>query len=437
MKRILVIGSGAREHVLAETLLDSPQEIELAVFGSTTNPALSALASEYHVGVLNDFEALRDFAGRFNPSFAVIGPENPLADGIVDFLATLQVPSVGPTQALAQIESSKSFTRDLLSKYKIPGNPRFQVFSEAEGIRGFMEELEGNYVVKADSLQGGKGVKLSGEHLATIEDGVAYALECMELDGCVVVEEKFIGEEFSLICFVDGEHVIPCPLVQDHKRAHEGDQGPNTGGMGTYSDANHLLPFLRKSDFEAAMDITQAVVGALKQETGDVFKGFLYGGFIAVKNGVRLIEYNARFGDPEAMNILSLLKSDFVAICEAIIEGNLDEVEVEFEKKATVLKYLVPEGYPDEAVKNEMIDVTPLPDGAKAYFGSVEEREGNLYLLGSRAVAMVGHGKDLEEAERIAQAAAETIKGPVFYRKDIGTAELIQKRIDHMAELRD
>lgn len=436
MKRILLVGNGAREHVLAETLKHSSQECSLAVFAKATNPALKELATEYHVGSLSDFEALKTFVGHFDPDFAIIGPENPLADGIVDFLAGMNVPSVGPLQSLAQLECSKSFARDLLTKYEIPGNPQFKVFTSPEGLGEFMEELGGEYVVKADCLKGGKGVKLSGEHLENIEDGIAYATLCIEEDGRVVVEEKFVGEEFSLICFSDGETIVPCPIAQDHKRAYEGDTGPNTGGMGTISDANHLLPFISQSDYDQAMDINQKVVDALREETGQGFKGFLYGGFIAVKNGVRLIEYNARFGDPEAMNMLGLLKTDFIDICEAIIAGTLNELNVEFERKATVLKYVVPEGYPENSVKNKQIGLHPLPDGAKLYFSSVDEREGHLYILGSRAIAVIGYGADLAEAEAIAQKAAETISGPVFFRKDIGTADLIQKRIDHMVNLR-
>lgn len=437
MKKILIVGNGAREHVLAETFKRSPQECKLAVFGTATNPAMKALATEYHVTTnLSDFASLKDFAGRFEPDFAFIGPENPLADGIVDFLAGMDIPSVGPTQALAQLECSKSFARDLLTKYAIPGNPEFKVFTSPEGLKEFMEKLAGEYVVKADTLQGGKGVKLSGEHLLSIEEGVAYASECIEADGRVVVEEKFVGEEFSLICFSDGETLIPTPVSQDHKRAHENDMGSNTGGMGTYSNQANTLPFLTEEDYDAAMEINHKVIEALKEETGAGFKGILYGGFILVKNGVKLIEYNARFGDPEVMNILTLLKTDLIQICEAIIEERLSDISVEFERKATVLKYVVPEGYPDKSVRNVQIELTPLPDGARAYFASVDEREGHLYLLGSRAIAMVGIGDTLEEAEAIAQAAAESVKGPVFFRKDIGTSQLIQKRIDHITKLR-
>ncbi len=435
MKRILLIGNGAREHVLAETLKRSPQGCELAVYGTAVNPGIEELAERYETGSLEDLDAIVAFAKDFGVDFVVVGPENPLADGVVDALEEVGIKSAAPLMVLAQLESSKSFTRDLLRKYDIPGNPGFQVFKEEDGIREWLEEL-GEYVVKADGLMGGKGVKLSGEHLASPEEGLAYARECIEKQGHVVIEEKLVGQEFSLMSFCDGEHVVDMPAVQDHKRAHEGDTGPNTGGMGTWSDADHSLPFLEDGDVEAAHEITVAVAAALKEETGKGFVGIMYGGFIAVKDGVRLIEYNARFGDPEAMNVLPLLKSDLIEICERMIEGTLDEMEIEFEKKATVVKYVVPEGYPDAPVKGVKIEVGEVPEGVKAYYASVDQREDGLYLLGSRAIGFVGIADTIAEAERLAQSAVASVSGPVFSRADIGTEPLIQVRLDHMKELR-
>jgi phosphoribosylamine--glycine ligase len=240
------------------------------------------------------------------------------------------------------------------------------------------------------------------------------------------------------------------PAVQDHKRAYEGDKGPNTGGMGTYSDADHSLPFLSESDIFEASEITRKVAKALYDETGVYFKGVMYGGFIAVRDGVRLIEYNARFGDPEAMNVLPLLKTDFVSICEAIIDGTLGKLDVKFEKKATVCKYLVPEGYPDHPCKGQRITIKNAGlgesvassaaqngiSGVKIYYASVDQKEDGLYLSGSRAVAFVGIADTLEEAEKLAESAVSSVEGPVFYRKDIGTKELIQKRVEHMREIR-
>ncbi len=435
MKRVLLIGNGAREHVIAETFTRSPQGCELGVFAGAKNPGIKALASAYQVGKLLDFEALLAFAKGFKPDFAFIGPDDPIAEGAADELLKIGVKSVAPSMMLAQLESSKSFTRDLLKKYDIPGNPRFEVFTSMDTMREFMEEL-GEYVVKADGLMGGKGVLISGEHLTSIEEGLAYAKECIERHGRVVVEEKLEGEEFSLMSFVDGLHMVDMPAVQDHKRAYEGDTGPNTGGMGTYSDLSHSLPFLQPSDLEKAHDITEAVLKALYEETQKYYTGIMYGGFMAVRDGVRLIEYNARFGDPEAMNVLPLLRTDFISVCEAILNQSLDKLTIEFEKKATVVKYVVPEGYPVSPKKGEKIEVGEVPSGVKMYFASVDQREDGLYLSGSRAVAFVGIGDSLAEAEKLAQSAVSSVKGPVFYRRDIGTEALIQKRVLHMKRLR-
>lgn len=435
MKTVLLISNGAREHALGEALMRSPQGCTLAVFAKAKNPGLMDLAEHYEVAPLDDREALKAFVEKVNPDFAIIGPEAPLVDGTVDFLEELGVMSVGPHQKLAQLEGSKSYTRNLLTDYSIPGNPEFQTFTSGEGIREYMEML-GEYVVKADGLHGGKGVKLSGEHLASIDEGVAYAKECIASDGRVVIEEKFVGEEFSFICLTDGTTVVPCPITQDHKRAYEGDQGPNTGGMGSYGDADGSLPFLTDEDYDEALKITEHVVQRLGEKEGKPYKGIIYGGYITTKKGVRLIEFNARFGDPEAMNILPLLTTDFVEVCMAIIDERLHELDVEFEEKATVVKYVVPEGYPTDSVKDEAVEIGELPDNVKCYFASVDAREGGLYLGGSRAIGMVGMGATLAEAEAAAQRGAEKVKGPVFYRKDIGTQALIQKRIDHMKSLR-
>lgn len=436
MKKILLIGNGAREHVIAETLKRCPQGCELYVFANAVNPGIKMMAADYRLtNNLSNFEDLKKFATEIHPDFAFIGPDNPIADGAADALLELGIASVAPLKVCAQLESSKSFTRELVKKYEIDASPQFKVFTSPAGLKKFIEEL-GEYVVKADGLTGGKGVKVSGEHLSSIEEGYYYALECIAAGGRVVVEEKIIGVEFSLMSFVDGIHVVDMPAVQDHKRAYEGDTGPNTGGMGTYSDANHSLPFLKPSDLEEAHKITVQVAAALYKETGKYFKGIMYGGFMATKNGVRLIEYNARFGDPEAMNVLPLLKTDFIDHCEAIINGTLDSTQVVFENKATVLKYVVPEGYPENPKKGEKIEIPNLPNAVKMYYGSVDAREDGIYLSSSRALAFVGIADSLEEAEKLAEQGASSVKGPVFYRKDIGTKELIQKRVDLMKSLR-
>lgn len=433
--KILLIGNGAREHAIAESLKNSPQCEDLIVFAKAVNPGIKALANTYHVGDLGDMKAIQEFAQKNQPDFAVIGPDNPIADGVADVLELIGIPSVGPLKKVAQLESSKSFARETLAKHNVPGGPRFKKFTSTDGMMAFASELE-EIVIKADGLKGGKGVQVMGDHFETLEEGILYAQQCIEEDGHVVIEEKFIGQEFSLMSFIDGTHVIDMPPIQDHKRAYDGDKGPNTGGMGTYSDIENL-PFLTEKDLKEAHEINVKAIQAVQKETGLPFKGILFGGFMATKRGVRLIEYNARFGDPEAMNALVLLKTDFVEICQAIIHGKLNELDIQFAKKATVCKYVVPEGYPMNPKKGEKVVVNPLPEGVKMFYASVNEVDGDLIMSSSRALAFVGIGNTLEEAEQLAQKGVKSVKGPIFYRNDIGTKEVIAQKVEFMRELRN
>ncbi|MBT4737375.1 MAG: phosphoribosylamine--glycine ligase, partial [Candidatus Marinimicrobia bacterium] len=283
---------------------------------------------------------------------------------------------------------------------------------------------------------GGKGVKVSGDHLYSHREAIAYCKELVEKGGEFVIEEKFIGEEFSLMSFCDGETLKHMPAVQDHKRAYEGDTGPNTGGMGTYSDINHSLPFLSETDISQAHEINIQTAKAVKDKFGIGYKGILYGGFMATANGVKLIEYNARFGDPEAMNVLSLLESDFIDICNGIVSGTLGNVGVSFQNKATVCKYAVPEGYPDSPVFDKPIDVSKVENLDYLFYASVDFKGANLVESGSRTAAVVGIADTISEAEKIAEKEVSSISGPLFHRTDIGTDTVIQKRIDHMNSLR-
>ena len=226
------------------------------------------------------------------------------------------------------------------------------------------------------------------------------------------------------------------PVVQDHKRAYEGDTGPNTGGMGTYSDANHSLPFMADDDITQAHNINIQTAMAVKDKFGEGYKGILYGGFMATATGVKLIEYNARFGDPEAMNVLSLLEADFIDICNGIADGTLDKVDVRFQNKATVCKYAVPEGYPDNPIKGKSVDVSQIENPDGLFYASVDFKGASLVEAGSRTIAVVGIADTISKAEIIAEKEVSSISGPLFHRNDIGTDKLIQKRINHMKEIK-
>ncbi|MBN2568494.1 MAG: phosphoribosylamine--glycine ligase [Deltaproteobacteria bacterium] len=440
MYNILLIGNGAREHAIAETVKRSRYKTNLFSCMKSNNPGIASLSEKIMLGSYNDLRDIIEFAKKHRIDFAIIGPEDPLNNGIVDALMRESIRSVGPTKSCARLETSKMFTRNLLEKYGIPGNARFRVFSKLEGIPEFMAEL-GGIVLKPDGLTGGKGVMVQGDHFQTREEAIEKCRDILDEHASVIVEEKFDGEEFSLQCLCDGTTVAATPPVQDHKRRYVGDKGPNTGGMGSYSMADHLLPFMTGKDVEAGLEITRQVANAIRKETGEDYKGIMYGGFIITNNGVKLLEYNARFGDPEAMNTLPLLKNDFVDVCKAIIDGTLHELTIECEKKATVCKYVVPKGYglpkdhPDGQSTSARIEVDNV-EGVNLYYSSVDKRVDGLYMTTSRAIGILGIADNLEDAENKAEQAIASIQGPVDHRPDIGTQALIEKRIEHMEKIR-
>ena len=436
VQKILIVGSGAREHAICRKINESNLPKEIFCIASNMNPGIAELCSEIVVENINDPGLIVEYAKQKDVSLVIVGPENPLYAGIADALWDAKIKVVGPKKNLAQIETSKAFTRELLSEYKIPGGPKYQTFNSMNGVSNFLNELGDAFVVKYDGLAGGKGVKVAGDHLHSHQEAILYCQEILDKNGEFVIEEQFFGEEFSLMSFCDGRSLKHMPAIQDHKRAYENDTGPNTGGMGTYSDADHSLPFLTKKDIEEACSINKQTVSALQNKFGEGYKGILYGGFMATENGVKLIEYNARFGDPEAMNVLSILESDLIEIFNAITGGTLEEINVRFQNKATVCKYGVPEGYPDTPVKGKKIDVSAVKDPDRLFYASVDLVDNELIQAGSRAVAFVGVADSITEAEAIAEREISSIKGPLFHRTDIGTDAVIQKRVKHMQRLR-
>jgi len=435
---ILIIGSGAREHAIAGALHRSPQHPAIFCCGTSINPGIKQMAEAYWTGDITDVDAIVAIAKEWHIGLAIIGPEAPLEKGLADALWRMAIPTVGPRKKLAQIETSKAFTRNLMQKYDITGLPRYKTFTAMQGIKEFLQELgENNYVVKANGLMGGKGVKVGGDHLHSYAEALTFCEDILAYGQTIVIEEKLIGQEFSFMCFCDGEHIVPMPIVQDHKRAFEGDKGPNTGGMGSYTDADHSLPFLDESDVRDALAINEAALQALMQEVNEKYIGVLYGSFIATAKGVYVIEFNARFGDPEALNVLTILESDFVAICQALVTGGLSSQLVKFSAQATVCKYAVPEGYPDEPVRGAAIDICAVKNKACLYFSAVDAVDGKILAMGSRAAAYVGVADSISAAEEISEKEVCGIDGPLFHRKDIGTDKLIQLRIDAMRKLRD
>jgi phosphoribosylamine---glycine ligase len=436
MMRIAVIGSGAREHILAYALYHAPEPTTLFAFGTTANPGIMQLCSDYRIGDITDAAAVCAQLTAWEIDLAVIGPEAPLSTGTADALRAAGIAVFGPDRALARIETSKSYTRELLERTVPQASPYYRVvrsISEAERVLAQLGEL---YVIKADGLCGGKGVKVSQEHLHSHEEALEFIGGLLAQDSQCVIEEKLIGEEFSLMTITDGSTCIHLPVVQDHKRAYPGDTGPNTGGMGSYSDADHCLPFLTPDDILTARELNEQVIEALEQDNGSPYRGVLYGGFMAVSEGVRIIEYNARFGDPEVMNLISVIDADFPQLFLAAAQGTLHDQQITLRPLASVCKYAVPQGYPEAPVKGAEIDISGIDGPCSIYLGSVDLIDGVLVTGGSRTAACVALGKTIEEAERRAETAVMQIRGKLFHRSDIGTAPLIDKRTAHMREIR-
>lgn len=435
--KILIVGSGAREHAIAKTLAKSKHKPEIFCYGSNKNPGILKFTSHYYQGNVCDTHEVLKKALEWEIELAVIGPEAPLEQGLSDILWDHNIATIGPKKQLAKLETSKAFTRDLLKKYQIPGSPIYRRFVNLENVSDFLHQLgEGRYVIKADGLMGGKGVKVAGDHLHSFAEAYAFCQELYQGGHSFLIEEKVIGQEFSLLYFCDGNSLIAMPIVQDHKRVFINDEGPNTGGMGSYSDVNHSLPFLTEKDLHQAQHINESVITALTKEYRQKYIGILYSSFMVTKNGVRLIEYNARFGDPEAMNVLAVLETDLVDIFSAMVSGHLTSSHVKFANLATVCKYAVPEGYPDQPIKNSLIDISSVSDHDLLYYASIDEVNGKLIATGSRAVAAVGVAGSIAEAEKIAEKAISQVQGKLFHRADIGTDALIERRIQHMRELR-
>jgi phosphoribosylamine--glycine ligase len=423
--KILAVGGGGREHAIVEALARSGNDIYACM--SNNNPGISKRAEDCLLANEKDVAKIVEYAKAKGVTLAIIGPEAPLEVGIADALEAASIPTASPSKAAAMIETSKSFARELMLKHGIAGRAEFVVANNVNEVERAIDELGESVVVKPTGLTGGKGVKVFGEHLMSI-GGSAQ----------LVIEEKLVGEEFTLQAFCDGRRLAPMPAVQDHKRAFEGDKGPNTGGMGAYSQAGSLLPFLRADEYDVAVGIMSGVIEALRKE-GAEYRGVLYGQFMLTKDGPKVVEFNARFGDPEAMNVLSILRSDFAAVCEKMAGGDISMNSAVFAPKATVCKYVVPEGYGTKPMAGEeiAIDESAIADeGAILYFANVNASDGRVLTTTSRSAGIVGVSEDIGEAEEIAERAIKHISGRIAVRHDIGKSEVIQARVRHMKEIR-
>jgi len=433
--RFLIVGSGAREHAAALSLTESPLCRELSCFAASVNPGIASLCTSYQTGDITSPEAVLAWTEKHPPDLVFIGPEAPLETGVPDALRASGYPVVGPNRLSAQIETSKVFARELLNQLAPQASPGHRIVHTIEEADRALQQFGEHFVIKEEGLRGGKGVKVAGEHLHSREEALSWCSEILKSSGRCVIEQKLEGEEFSLLSFCDGSTCLHMPPVQDHKRAFEGDTGPNTGGMGSYTGAFGTLPFLPSRYLAEAQKLQELVFHGLQEHTKEAYQGILYGGYMATAHGIRIIEYNARFGDPEALNLLPLLNTDLAEVFLAVTEGTLSQIELSCKNKASVCKYIVPEGYPQRSVKGIPLYIPRFEDSVHLFLGSVDQQEGTLVTAGSRTLAVTALADTLGQAEETAELAASRIDGPFCHRKDIGTDELIQRRKAHLDRL--
>ncbi|KTG30778.1 phosphoribosylamine--glycine ligase [Haloferax profundi] len=422
---VLLVGGGGREHAIARALAP---DCDLYACASNRNPGIAELAEDFETISETAADDIVEYAESVGATLAIVGPESGLAAGVSDALDAAGIYTFGPQEAEARIETDKAFQRRFMHENDIPGNPDFATFDDVEAACDYIDEYDGDLAVKPAGLTGGKGVKVIGDQV-TPEEAKAY-LRDSDYDR-VVLEERLVGEEFTIQAFVANGEFRVSPAVQDHKRAYEGDEGPNTGGMGSYTDVTPSLPFMADGDYDAAVEVIEAVVDAMPD-----YKGILYGQFMLTNEGPKVIEFNARFGDPEAMNTLPVLETPFLDVLVAAREGE-SLPELDFAEKATVCKYAVPEGYPTDPEAGAQITVEVDEDsGALLFYASVDARDDGLYTTTSRSFAVVGHAEAISQAEQIAESALADAGDGFHIRHDIGTEALVQRRIDHMAEIR-
>lgn len=408
--KVLVIGSGGRCHAIVEALSRSKQVDK--IYCAPGNAGIAQLAECVAIKD-TDVEALVSFAKARNVALTVVGPEAALAVGVVDRFKEAGLKIFGPTKAATEIEASKDFAKRLMKKYGVP-TADYATFTDFEAAMAYVRKGTLPTVLKYDGLAAGKGVVIAQtmeEAEATLRD---MLLDTKFGEGRVVIEEFLTGEEFSLMCFVAGDKICPMPVAQDHKRAYDNDEGPNTGGMGAYTE----LPFITEEDHSFAMtNIMQRVADAMVQE-GRAFSGVLYGGLIKTPDGIKVIEFNARFGDPETEVVLPRLKSDAVDVFMAVANG--EQPVAEWSDKATLGIVLASKGYPGSYDKGAVIRGLDCVE-SKVYHMGTALKDGEYVTAGGRVMIVVAEADSLVAAQQKARADVKKIEcDNLFYRSDIG-----------------
>lgn len=439
VKKVLVVGSWAKEQITIENISKNPN-IEIFSYMDIHNPGIIPLVKDYQVGSFYDIEKIVKYAKDQYIDLVIITTATPLSIGLVDLLEEHKIPVFGPNRLAARLESDKEFTRKLLQKYIPIAIPNFDVFDNYRDAVNYSEKMKWQVAIKPIGLTDGLGVKVFGDQLKDENDVKMYIRHIIDkkISGLsrVIVEERLDGEEFTIQCFVNGDNIIPTPAVQDFKKLLPEDKGPNTASMGSFSCKK--LPFLEERDYEKALEIIRNTLFAFKKETGKTCSGFLYGQFMKTNNGIKLIEYNFRPGDPEWLNTVFILKNNLLDIITELLVGDVPKVFFE-EDMITVCKYITPIEYP--AKLNQILDINldvqdiKKIENLRYYYSCGIDNKSKLNVGTERGIAFIAKAPTIEECNEKVENAISHVRGEFYYRKDIGTRDLINSKIDHVKKL--
>lgn len=414
--KVLVVGGGGREHALVWKLKQSPKVTQ--VYCAPGNAGIAQMATCVNIGT-EDIEGLHEFALAAGIDLTVVGPEAPLIAGLKEKFVESGLRVFGPNRRGAEIEGSKALAKEIMVKYGIP-TAAYGKFDTAQAAIEYIQQTGAPCVVKADGLAAGKGVVVAMDE----ETAIAAVKDIMEdrvfgdSGNLVVIEEYLEGEEVSILAFTDGKTVVPMVSAQDHKRAFDGDEGPNTGGMGAYSPAPVYTPELAQVVMERVLIPT--IHGMAEEKR--FYQGVIYAGLMVTKDGPKVLEYNARFGDPETQAVLARLETDLVEIIEAILEDRLDGIDIKWSDQAAVCVVMASGGYPGSFAKGKVINgLEAAARDAVVFHAGTKEENGQIVTNGGRVLGVTALGGDIKEAiDRAYDAVAQITWGEVYYRKDIG-----------------
>lgn len=414
--KVLVVGGGGREHALVWKLKQSPRVKEM--FCAPGNAGIAALATCVKISA-EDIPGLLAFAKDEGIDLTLVGPEAPLCAGIADRFQEAGLKIFGPSRAAAEIEGSKVVAKDIMAKYGIP-TARYAVFTSSEDAAQYINQIGAPCVVKADGLAAGKGVIVAMDKETALDAvrSIMVDRDFGEAGKLVVVEECLVGEEVSILAFTDGVNVVPMVSSQDHKRVFDNDQGPNTGGMGAYAPAPVYTPALHRQVMD---EIIVPMISALDAE-GRAYSGVIYAGLMITGTGPKVLEFNARFGDPETQPVLSLLETDLIEIIDAILEKRLDSIDIKWKKQSSVCVVLASGGYPGSYEKGKVIKgLDQVSPETMVFHAGTAKKDGEIVTAGGRVLGVTAVGPDILAAIKSAYKTVEKISfDGMQYRKDIG-----------------